>query len=76
MIYNIISPIGKEDFDKYYYFRWEYLRKPLDQKLGTEQDKIEDKRTYKTHKEWASDMSFENNGGLVVDDTGECDSCQ
>jgi len=47
MIYNIISPIGKEDFDKYYYFRWEYLRKPLDQKLGTEQDKIEDKSIHR-----------------------------
>ena len=39
-------------------------------------DKVEDKRTYKTHKEWANDMSYENNGGLVIDDTGECDSCQ
>ena len=36
----------------------------------------QDKRTYKTHKEWANDMSYENNGGLVIDDTGECDSCQ
>ena len=34
------------------------------------------KRTYKTHKEWANDMSYENNGGLVIDDTGECESCQ
>ena len=40
------------------------------------EDKAEYKRTYKTHKEWANDMSYENNGGLVVDDTGECDSCQ
>ena len=22
------------------------------------------------------DLSYENNGGLVIDDTGECDSCQ
>ena len=22
------------------------------------------------------DQSFENNGGLVIDDTGECESCQ
>ena len=36
----------------------------------------EDKRTYKTHKEWANDMSYENNGGVVIDDTGECESCQ
>jgi len=34
------------------------------------------KRTYKTRKEWANDMSYENNGGLVIDDTGECESCQ
>ncbi len=36
----------------------------------------EKKRTYKTHKEWATDMSYENNGGLVIDDTDECESCQ
>ena len=24
----------------------------------------------------AEDKSFENEGGLVIDDTGECDSCQ
>ena len=24
----------------------------------------------------AQDQSFENNGGLVIDDTGECESCQ
>ncbi len=35
-----------------------------------------DKRTYKTRKEWATDMSFENEGGVVIDDTGECESCQ
>ena len=34
------------------------------------------KRTYKKHKDWATDMSYENNGGVVVDDTGECESCQ
>ena len=38
--------------------------------------KKKDKRTYKTRKEWATDLSFENIGGLVVDDTGECESCQ
>ena len=47
MIYNIISPKNKKDFDKYYYFRWEYLRKPLDQKLGTEQDDIENKSIHR-----------------------------
>ena len=24
----------------------------------------------------ADDLSYENNGGLVIDDTGECESCQ
>ena len=24
----------------------------------------------------AEDLSYENNGGLVIDDTGECESCQ
>ena len=24
----------------------------------------------------AEDKSFENEGGLVIDDTGECESCQ
>jgi predicted GNAT family N-acyltransferase len=42
MIYNIISPKNKDDFDKYYYFRWEYLRKPLGKVLDTEKDKIEE----------------------------------
>tara|TARA_Y100001970_G_scaffold97117_1_gene122254 strand:- start:7654 stop:8091 length:438 start_codon:yes stop_codon:yes gene_type:complete len=41
MIFNIISPQEKKDFDEYYYFRWKYLRKPLDKKLGTEKDNIE-----------------------------------
>ena len=36
----------------------------------------QNKRTYKTRKEWADDMSYENNGGVVIDDTGECESCQ
>ena len=24
----------------------------------------------------SEDASYENNGGLVIDDTGECESCQ
>tara|TARA_B110000263_G_C15157848_1_gene440982 strand:+ start:122 stop:559 length:438 start_codon:yes stop_codon:yes gene_type:complete len=42
MIYNIISPKNKDDFDKYYYFRWKYLRKPLGKVLDTEKDEIEE----------------------------------
>jgi len=34
----------------------------------------------KTYKELEKmrdeDLSYENNGGLVIDDTGECESCQ
>ena len=47
MIYNIISPKKPLDFDEYYYFRWKYLRKPLDKKLGTEKDDIEHLSTHR-----------------------------
>ena len=34
----------------------------------------------KTYKELEKmrdeDLSYENNGGLIIDDTGECESCQ
>ena len=30
----------------------------------------------KDDKSEAEDLSYENNGGLVIDDTGECESCQ
>ena len=45
--YNIVSPKNKVEFDDYYYFRWKYLRKPLNKKLGTERDEIEDKSIHK-----------------------------
>ena len=38
---KVISPSNNSDFDEYYYFRWEYLRKDLNQKLGTERDDAE-----------------------------------
>jgi len=44
--YNIISPT-KKDFDDYYYFRWKYLRKPLNKRLGSEKDSIEDKSIHR-----------------------------
>ena len=47
MIYNIISPQKPLDFDEYYYFRWKYLRKPLDKKLGSEKDNIEHLSTHR-----------------------------
>ena len=30
----------------------------------------------KNNKDRAEDSTYENNGGLVIDDTGECESCQ
>jgi len=42
--------------------------------------KCNSKRTYTNLKEHGTDISYENEvsktGGVVVDDTGECDSCQ
>ena len=35
-----------------------------------------DKCECKSDKTKADDLSYENNGGLVIDDTGECESCQ
>ncbi len=47
MTYQIITPKDSNDFDRYYYFRWEYLRKPLDKQLGSEQDDIEYKSIHR-----------------------------
>ena len=30
----------------------------------------------KNRQDKAEDQSFENNGAIVIDDTGECESCQ
>jgi len=45
--YKIISPSSILEFKNYYYFRWFYLRKPLNQKQGTEKDKLESKSIHK-----------------------------
>jgi GNAT superfamily N-acetyltransferase len=48
MIVNkITSPSNKSEFEKYYYFRWKYLRKGLDQELGSERDNLEDSSFHK-----------------------------
>ena len=39
---SVFSPSNHIDFENYYYFRWKYLRKNLNQKLGSEKDDIED----------------------------------
>ena len=41
MNYKIISPNSEIDFEKYFYFRWKLLRKPLNKELGTERDSME-----------------------------------
>ena len=41
MNYKIVSPETVKEFESYYYLRWELLRKPLNKKLGTEKDSIE-----------------------------------
>ena len=40
-MYQVSSPENKLQFDKYYFFRWQYLRKSLNKKLGSERDDIE-----------------------------------
>ena len=34
-------PKSNNDFEKYYYFRWEILRKPHNKPKGTEKDDFE-----------------------------------
>ena len=41
MSFLINSPKSKSDFNSYYYLRWKILRKPYDQKLGSEKDSKE-----------------------------------
>ena len=57
MIYNICFPKSKQDFNEYYYFRWEYLRKPLNKLLGSERDQIEEKSIHRMVK---------NNQDLII----------
>jgi len=45
--YKIVIPSSIIEFKDYYYFRWLYLRKPLNQKLGTEKDSFESKSIHK-----------------------------
>ena len=58
MTFNkVVSPLSESDFQKYYYFRWKYLRKNLNQKLGTERDDIENISTHRMVK---------NNDGEII----------
>ncbi|GIV44755.1 MAG: hypothetical protein KatS3mg035_1878 [Bacteroidia bacterium] len=39
---EIRSPLSQEEWDKYYQLRWEVLRKPWNQPIGSEKDASED----------------------------------
>ncbi len=39
--YVLISPKSDDDFERYYQFRWEQLRKPLDLPRGSERDALD-----------------------------------
>lgn len=45
--YKIVSPLTNLEFKNYYYFRWINLRKPLNQKIGSEKDSLENKSIHK-----------------------------
>ena len=58
MVFNkITSPSNASEFQKYYYFRWEYLRKDLNQKLGSERDDTENISIHRMIK---------NNNGQII----------
>jgi ribosomal protein S18 acetylase RimI-like enzyme len=38
---DIATPKTKEEFNQYYYLRWEILRKPFEKPIGSEQDELE-----------------------------------
>ena len=58
MVFNkITSPSNASEFQKYYYFRWEYLRKDLNQKLGSERDDTENISIHR--------MIKNNNGEII-----------
>jgi len=56
MIYNILEPKNDNDFNSYYYFRWFYLRRPLNKKIGTEKDEIENKSIHRMIKNKKGDI--------------------
>lgn len=41
-MYKTITPVTASDFENYYKCRWELLRKPWNQPVGSERDEIED----------------------------------
>ena len=45
--HNITTPITGADFKKYYIFRWNLLRKPWAQPLGSEKDPLENESVHR-----------------------------
>ena len=45
--FKIISPKTQEEFEEYFYFRWFYLRKEFNQKIGSEKDELEKKSEHR-----------------------------
>ena len=54
---KVVSPLNEFEFKEYYYFRWQYLRKDLNQKLGSERD---DSENISIHR-----MVKNNNGEII-----------
>jgi len=54
---RVLTPKEPQDFEKYYNFRWEMLRKPWRKQLGSEQD---DKETESCHR-----MVINENGEVI-----------
>lgn len=44
---KIITPVTDSDFENYYKCRWELLRKPWNQPVGSERDEIEDNSVHR-----------------------------
>ena len=46
-MFNITAPITESDFKKYYLLRWNLLRKPWLQQLGSEKDNLENESIHR-----------------------------
>jgi N-acetylglutamate synthase-like GNAT family acetyltransferase len=57
-MYKTITPVTDSDFENYYKCRWELLRKPWNQPVGSERDEIEDSSIHR--------MVVSNNNAIAV----------
>ena len=58
MNFKIVSPQTKIQYENYYFFRWELLRKPLNKEIGTEKDMMEDNSVHR--------MITDNNDNVIA----------